>query len=66
MAHKYTQLEGKLAKLLEKRDAMHVKQMDSYRNGTATRSKTTTMNKNIDMVNDEIIEIREFLKESSK
>ena len=58
-------LQKELDGLLAKRDKMREKQMASYRNGTATRARTTTANANVSNLNDEITEIRRMIKEKS-
>ena len=55
-------LEKELEALISKRSAMQEKHMAKYRDGSATRARTTTHNANVSMVNDQIIDLRARLK----
>jgi ribosome modulation factor len=56
--------QNELDKLLTKRDRLRQQQMDSYRNGTATRARTTTRNAEADRLNERIVWLREQMKET--
>jgi hypothetical protein len=54
--------QKELDKLLAKRDRFRQQQMDSYRNHTATRARTTTRNAEVGKLNERIVWLREQLK----
>jgi len=56
-------LKKELDKMLAKRELMHEKHMQKYRNGSATRAQTTTHNARVSEMNEQIIEVRKQLKE---
>lgn len=55
-------IQIELKELLEKRDRIREKQMDSYRSRSATRARTTTRNADVDRINDRIIWLRQQIK----
>lgn len=56
-------LQKELDELLLKRKKLHEKQMATYRNGSATRARTTTNNAIVSSLNERIISIRNTLKD---
>lgn len=56
------ELSGELADLEKKRDKINRKTMESYRSGSATRSRTTTANAEVSNINERI----EFLRKKIK
>jgi chromosome segregation ATPase len=55
-------LQNKLEKLLQKRDKMNMEHMERYRNGSATRARTTTYNARSADLNEQIQEVRDEIK----
>lgn len=55
-------LQKELDELLDKRDKIRAKQLNRYRDRSATRARTTTSNANVDRINERIVWIREELK----
>ena len=51
-------LQNELTKALAKRDAIHAAMLNRYKDGSATRARTTTGNARVDWVNEEIMELR--------
>ena len=56
--------QKELDKLLAKRDALHIRHMARYSNGTASRAHTTTLNAEVGKLNERIIWLREELANS--
>jgi len=55
-------LQNKLERLLKKRDKMNMEHMEKYRNGSATRARTTTHNARISDLNEQIQEVRDEIE----
>jgi ribosome modulation factor len=55
-------LQNKLEKLLQKRDKMNMAHMQRYKDGSATRARTTTYNARSADLNEQIQEVRDELK----
>lgn len=58
-------LQKELDALLAKRERIREKQMARFHNGSATRARTTTGNADADRVNEQIISLREQIKQAS-
>ena len=56
-------LRKELDAALIKRDKIHQKHMARYRDGSATRARTTTCNAEVGRVNDLIISLRDRIKQ---
>ena len=56
------EIQREIDALMEKKDNMYIKHMERYRNGSATRARTTTLNANVSMINDRITELRTNLR----
>ena len=56
------ELQRELETMLEKRSQIRSKQMERYRNGSATRAMTTTSNAAADRIIDRIIWLRDQLE----
>jgi 23S rRNA A2030 N6-methylase RlmJ len=54
--------QAELDRLLAKRRKINAQQMESYRNGSASRARTTTRNAETSKLNERIIWLREQLQ----
>jgi hypothetical protein len=59
---KMKKLQNKLKRLFQKREKMNMAHMESYKNGSATRARTTTHNARVSDLNKQIQEVREEIK----
>jgi hypothetical protein len=60
------ELQKELDQLLTMRAAAHEKHMSRYRDGSATRARTTTHSSNVGRINDRIVWLREEIKAATK
>lgn len=58
-------MEKELEKLLAKRDAMNLRHLARYSDGTATRARTTTHNADVGRLNERIDWLRSEIKKAA-
>lgn len=59
------QYHAELEQMIAKREKMHADHMNKYRNGSATRAKTTTHNANVSQINERIQWLRAEIKKKA-